>query len=129
MWIALVNLTNYIPIIFGAGIDCGQNSNFLGIFPTWYKYLEFTEGCRVKIDLFSSPEDIFLIGLAFIDILLRLGGLVALGYIIYGGFKFITSQGEPEGIKDAKTTITNAIIGVVIVTLASGIVVYVAGRF
>ncbi|MCA9344967.1 hypothetical protein KC946_03960 [Candidatus Saccharibacteria bacterium] len=129
MWIRLVTIANYIPTIFAAGQDCGQNTNFLGIFPPWYKYLEFTEGCRVNINFSSNPQDIFKIGLAFIDILLRLGGLVALGYIIYGGFKFITSQGEPEGIKDAKTTIMNALIGVVIVTLASGIVVYIAGRF
>lgn len=129
MWLTIASLNSYLPVLFAAGPECGKNSLFLGIFPTWYKYLDFTESCKVDIDFASNPAELLKIGLAIIDILLRFGGLVAFGFIIYGGFKFITSQGEPEGVKDAKTTIMNALIGVVIVTLASGIVVYVAGRF
>lgn len=122
-------LATYAPLFFSATGVCNKDAMFLGIFPTWYRYLDFTDNCRIDIDFFGNPTDIYKIVLAIIDILLRLGGLIAIVYIIYGGFKFITSQGEPEGIKSAKTTIMNALIGVVIVTLASGFVAYIAGSF
>lgn len=37
--------------------------------------------------------------------------IVAALYIIYSGFLFISSQGNPEGLKKAKTAFFNAVIG------------------
>ena len=47
---------------------------------------------------------------------------VALILIIYGGFKYILSTGEPSKVTTAKTTITNAIIGFIIAMLATLII-------
>ena len=46
----------------------------------------------------------------------------ALIFIIYGGFRYILSTGEPAKVNQAKTTIFNALIGFVIALLATVIV-------
>src|SRR3989344_6193740 len=55
-------------------------------------------------------------------------GVVAVIMIIFGGFKYITSAGNQENIKTAKTTIIYAIIGIVIVALAQIIVKFVLNQ-
>jgi len=49
---------------------------------------------------------------------LTISGLIALGVIIYAGFKYFTSFGNPEKIKDAKNQILNAIVGLVILFIS-----------
>lgn len=49
-------------------------------------------------------------------------GYVALILVIYGGFKYIMSNGEPGKVVQAKTIITNALIGFVIGILGTIIV-------
>lgn len=113
-----------------------NGSGFLG-FPTWYKYLEqtneqITEGfgsgttCSVRV---SGIDDIWLIGAAVIEILLRIAVFASIGFIIYGGVKYITSQGEPDKLGQALGTVINALIGLVISVSAATIISFVAGRF
>ena len=54
-------------------------------------------------------------------------GVVSVIMIIYGGFRYITSGGSDEGVKNAKNTILYAIVGLVIVALAQIIVKFVLG--
>lgn len=54
----------------------------------------------------------------FIDIAFGLAGLVALFYLIIGGYKYITSAGNPETMEMAKATLTNAIIGLVVILVS-----------
>ncbi|HOK35575.1 MAG TPA: pilin [Candidatus Pacearchaeota archaeon] len=49
---------------------------------------------------------------------LGVSGIVALGMIVYAGFKYFTSFGNPEKIKDAKDQILNAIVGLVILFIS-----------
>ncbi len=105
----------------GAGI-----SGFLG-FPTWYKYLNprFVEGeCRLDVNFLSDLPKILL---AVFEIILRVGGLLAVGIIIFGGIKYVISQGEPEKTKGARTTIVNALVGLVI-SLSAVAIVNVIGK-
>jgi len=44
--------------------------------------------------------------------------IVALGYLVMGGFNYVTAGGNPEAIEAAKVTITNAIIGLVLVLIS-----------
>lgn len=104
---------------------CGQDDLLFGIIPTWYKYLEFSPDCTVKI---TKIDDFLKIGGAVIEILLRLSALAAVGFIIFGGFRFITSMGDPEGIKNARNTIINAVIGLVLAIVSTTIVSFIAGR-
>ncbi|HSX43798.1 MAG TPA: hypothetical protein VLF87_02455 [Patescibacteria group bacterium] len=116
-----------------AGVCNG--SSFLG-FPTWYKYLEVQSvpipdslgtgsTCHVYINGFN---DIWLIVAAVIEILLRLAVLVAVGFVIYGGIKYVTSQGEPDKMHEALKTIIDALVGLVIAIAASALIAFVAGK-
>lgn len=111
------------------GGTCAQSvRTFLG-FPTWYRYLdcELVAGkATPTLDLANNPGQISLIVLAVIEILLRLAGIVAVGFVIYGGFQFILSQGQPDRATSARNTIINALIGLAIAISATGIVMFVA---
>jgi len=48
-------------------------------------------------------------------------GALATLMIVYSGFLFITSAGSPEKIKNAKTALTYAIIGMIVAGAASAI--------
>lgn len=107
---------------------CTKSSGgFLG-FPTWYKYLDptfdsSTNECKLSFDLTKDASKILL---AIFEIILRIAGLVSVGFIIYGGFTFLLSQGEPEKIKGARSTIINSFIGLVLAISASAIVNLIA---
>lgn len=100
------------------------------IIPTWYQYLpgrtDETGRCAVQ---FTFPDSIGLILLAIVDIMLRIGALLAVGYVVYGGFQYIISQGEPDKTKGAQLTIRNAIIGLVICILATAVVTFIGSQF
>ncbi len=51
-----------------------------------------------------------------------LAGVAAVFFLIKGGYLYITSSGKPDAIEEAKKTIKNALIGLVIVLSASVIV-------
>jgi len=116
---------------FAAACDKGQL--FLGVFPTWYKYLETADitdkagvtTCKIMIDFSSKPNDFWLIGLGIVDILLRVAGLVAVAFVVYGGFMYMTSQGEPDKTSKAKNTLLNSLIGLTIAIMATVIVSFV----
>lgn len=99
------------------------------ILPSWYKYLEGSEDetgrCSVQ---FTFPDDIGAILLAIVDILLRIGTYAAIGFIIYGGILYMTSRGEPDKAASAQHTLVNAVIGLVITLVATGIVSFIGGR-
>lgn len=113
-----------------AQASCQLPGQVFGI-PTWYKYLPgqtdvATGTCQVSPDInIFNMSSLLSIGVAVIEILLRVGALVAVGYIIYAGFMYITSNGDPERAKSAKDTILNALIGLVIVIAATAIVSFI----
>lgn len=57
--------------------------------------------------------------------LLMLIGVVAVLFLIIGGFQYITSAGNPDNIAKAKNTILYGVIGIVFVLLAYAIVQFV----
>jgi hypothetical protein len=114
----LMQLTRF----FGATTPCDPTvgaGSFLGL-PHWYEFLpgqtdEISGKC---IPVIHSINDFWAIALAIVEILLRIGGMVAVVYVIYGGFLYMTSQGEADRTSAAKSTILNALVGVVIVIIA-----------
>ena len=113
---------------FGAACTGGS---FFGL-PTWYSYL--AKAGRIGVDPQTNTcgligsfnySDLTLIGLAVLDILLRIGGMVAVGYIIYGGIQYVTSQGEPDKTSHAQSVIINALIGLGITVISAAIISFI----
>lgn len=105
--------------------DCGA-PQFLGFKP-WYAGLcdedneivfpeggEGEEATNMKLATFVWT---IILNVVF-DVILVVGYL-AIGFIIYGGFLYITSQGDPGKAAKGKQTLASAIIGTVIAMLAS----------
>lgn len=53
-----------------------------------------------------------------IKISIPLGVTCAFVLLVYAGFMMVTSQGNPDKLKESREVITNAIIGFVVVVLA-----------
>jgi len=99
-------------------------------FPTWYRGLQKSD-CEIKspseLDSGSGKNDgvsnfIWIIVLNVIEIAMQVVGYLAAGFIIYGGFKYITGAGAPDKITAGRKLILNAVIGLVISLLAVVIV-------
>lgn len=63
---------------------------------------------------------------SILEIVLSIVGLIAVVFLVWGGFKYMTASGDEERVKSAKGTMINAIIGLVIVLLAFAIIQVVA---
>lgn len=117
------------PSVATAAVPDNCAKRILG-FPVWYEYLEVDSNCDITGPMndseFDWPKAAGFVAIAIVEIMLRIAGLVAVGYVIYGGFRFIISQGEPENAKAARETIMNAIIGLVISIIAAAVVNFVA---
>ncbi len=60
--------------------------------------------------------------LRYTNIALSLVGIIAVAFLIYGGFRYITSAGNEEAAEGGKKIITNAIIGLVVIIFSYVIV-------
>lgn len=70
---------------------------------------------------------ITLIALNIVSMLLYAVGYVSLGFIIFGGFKYMTSGDNSSGTAAARKTILNAVIGLVLSIMSVGIIKFIAG--
>ena len=109
--------------------DLKAGSGAPDIIPTWYKYVpgETLNGeCVVASDLGGKLPVLILMGV--FDILLFIGGFIAVIMIMFAGYKFLVSTGEPQKIAGARTTLFNALVGLAITIVASQIIGFVAGK-
>jgi hypothetical protein len=101
-----------------------SDAGVLGITP-WYRGLqkEVQGSCQIK-----SPANgevgkfVTTIVLNVLQAGFTIAAYVAIFFIIKGGFLYIVSAGSSQGMEDGKKTITNAVIGLVIVLLAVAII-------
>lgn len=132
----------WLPATAGAA-SCGKPEprNAITFFPAWYDGLL----CPAKGDrgpTVMSPGDDYLgsdtsarlgkwvsiIAMNIVTMILYVVGYVSLGFIIYGGFKYMTSGDSSSGTLAARKTITNAVIGLVLSIMSVSIVTFIAGR-
>lgn len=147
MIIGALSIPVSIPSSASAAVAEGCSTSFLGL-PVWYKYLDVgpeqlednngdlivTDECAIlgprdeqgRLDWRAAGG---YIAIAVIEVMLRLGSVIAVGFVMYAGFRFITSQGEPDNAKAARETMINAMIGLVITIAAASIVSFIANRF
>lgn len=112
--------------IFSAA-DKACVNDFLGL-PPWYKYLEVhtTNQCAPQI---NGINDLWLIGIAVIEILTRVAVFAAIAFVVYGGIKYSASRGNTDKVTSAKNTLIDALTGLIIAIVATAVVSFVAGRF
>ena len=111
------------PVAAAPGGNCGA-SNFLGMKP-WYDGLcngneiltPSEKGSGVTISTFVWT---IVLNVLF-DLMVALGYL-AVGFVIYGGYLYIMSQGDPTKAQKGKRTLMTAITGVIIAMGASVLV-------
>ncbi len=113
---------------------------FFGLVP-WFEYLGNKinpSNCEIKCFNFTPQDhpsagekcgdgssDIPPVLLAVIDDLLRIAGLATIGFVLYGAFQYVGSQGDPDGTARAQKTIINALIGLVLAITAVAIVSFI----
>ena len=113
------------PALLAAPVSAAcSDAGVLGITP-WYRGLqkEVQGSCQIK-----SPANgevgkfVTTIVLNVLQAGFTIAAYVAIFFIINGGFLYIVSAGSSQGMEDGKKTITNAVIGLVIVLLAVAII-------
>ncbi|HSW78882.1 MAG TPA: pilin [Candidatus Babeliales bacterium] len=77
--------------------------------------------CNAKV----APRTITDLAKQVINLISLFAGIVAVVMIIVGGFRYITSAGNPESTKSAKNTILYAAVGLVVIASAQLIVHFV----
>lgn len=114
-------MTPPTPVTQFAACDPGS---FFG-FPTWFACLPKDATGHPKL---TKLEDLWLIAFPVLESAIKLAGYVAVGFVIWGGIRFIKSQGNPGEITAARDTIRDALIGLGICVSAVAIVQFLAGR-
>lgn len=94
----------------------------VGLFPSFAR-AQFTLPPNPGLPAGSLPSLIARI----VQSALLLVGVIALGFIVYGGFRYIMSRGDEREVETAKNTITYAVIGIIVIGLAYAIVTFVVG--
>ena len=78
-----------------------------------------------NIDSAHNNDDLISDTNKIINVVLGVLGVVAVAVVIYGGFLFLTAQGDPGKIKKGKDSITWGIIGLIIALLSWSIINFV----
>lgn len=60
--------------------------------------------------------------LTIINFFLFFLGIIATAFVIYGGFLYVTSQGDDQAVEKAKKIITFAAIGIVIILISFALI-------
>jgi flagellar biosynthesis protein FlhB len=117
------NITNTATTNTGNGgkpIDvCGVISTC----PTWIN--DFKSSSNTPESL---AKTIFKFILMFVYIAIYLSAAIATLFIVFAGYRYITSQGDEKNTKPALDTLKNAVIGLVLAILSLTIVTFI-GNF
>jgi len=65
--------------------------------------------------------------LQLVNYALGLVGVLALAFIVYGGFLYMTAHGDSTQVDKAKTIIIYAVIGIIVIGVAAALVTFVIG--
>lgn len=111
--------------IFAASNACTKT--FFGI-PPWYKYLK-AQTSNQCTPVVNHINDIWLIGLALIEILTRVAILASIAFVVYAGIKYSASRGNADKVNSAKNTLVDALTGLIIAIVATAIVSFLGRTF
>lgn len=84
-------------------------------------------GGTVATNVAPPLSCVFIVIQNIVNASLVLSAVVAVFFIMYAAFQYATSQGDKEKVDGARKRITYAIIGLIIIFFAFGIVNVIAG--
>jgi type IV secretory pathway VirB2 component (pilin) len=130
MWIFSTLVTKLSLVFFAApGDACKPVVHTFFIFQSWWKYLDgkrdVLNNCVPNIDFLHTPSDLWLVGLAILDILLRLAGFLAVVSIIIAGIELVRTEGSTEKATNARQRIINSLLGLALAAGATALVAFV----
>lgn len=110
-------------------VDCdpsAEGNPFFGV-PHWWSYVHQGQydtfgKCIPQIEF---PDGVWPLGLAALDILLWIAGIVAVGSIVYAGFEYIITEGNSEKGVSARKRVVNSVVGLVLAVVSASIVAFV----
>ena len=73
-------------------------------------------GDRTQVTISPLGSDPTGVLTNIVNAFLIIGGILAVAAVVVGGYQIMMSQGDPAGIEKGKKTITQAIIGVIIIS-------------
>jgi len=111
------------------GDSCKPVAHAFFFLPTWWEYL------TTKIDalgecspVFTFPGDILNVGLALLDMLLRVAGFAAVISIVIAGAQYILANGVTDKAAAARRRLYNSLIGLAIALTATALVTFVGNQ-
>jgi hypothetical protein len=109
--------------LFFAAADCNKDTAIF--LPHWWEYLKTSQDAlgQCAVD-FNFPTDLLGVGLAVLDILLRIVGFVAVISIIIAGTQHLFTGGNPEKAASARKRLFASIMGLLIALLATAVVTF-----
>ena len=129
-----------LSLFFGAvGDPCTlpnlSKDRLFRIFPPWWEYMpgQYDSLNQCSPSLYGAQgqfqlDNIWLIGLAVVDILLRAAGLVAVISIMVAGAQSQFTSGNPEKAAAARKRLYNSLIGLGIVVVATAAVTFIGNQ-
>ncbi len=116
-----------IPSTFSTHCNPSSQGQFFNFIPHWWEYLkngsiDATGQCAPTAQL---PGDAWAIGLAVLDMLIRVAGFLAVISIIIAGIEYIIAAGNPEKGAAARKRIINSLVGLAIVLVATAAVSFI----
>lgn len=93
--------------------------------------LKAWDACLTK-DAKGNPQitkltDVWLLLLPILEDAIKIAGYVAAGFVLWGGVKYLKSQGDPGQLTAARLVIYNALFGLLLAMISVAIVNFVAG--
>ena len=114
---------------FAESNKCDKKGRILTLKP-WYDGLT-KDDCSIKdigSDADSQANFIWRVVLNIVDDLLQLIVYTTVGYIMYGGFLMMTSNGSPDKAAHGRKTIMSAAIGLVIALASVALVNFISSK-
>lgn len=108
---SLVIIFIFLPVSVLAAED--ETSVTEGVFTGGIVFTGVGEDCQERGE--CSLEDTLQVFVNISNFVLGISGSLALALLIYGGLRWLTSQGDPESVKAGRKAMTGAVVGLFIV--------------
>lgn len=122
---SLASLLGFVPTISQTVLaaPCKNEVKILTIDP-WYHNICAAGTNEIEFD--DNPSvTVGQIGINVLSIALQIAGYIAVGFVIWGGLKYVLAAGDSGKLASAKNIIQNALIGLLIALSAVAILNFI----